>query len=148
MQAANRFNTKATPLASETPRRQLGNNEIIRSELDESLKGIDIPKESGKKGKIRGRKGQKSRLHRIVKWVLIALVVIGLAIGGYLVYKALNSGSQIFKGSLLDIAQNQPLKQDADGRSNILVLGTSEDDPGHEGAGLTDSIMVLSVDQA
>lgn len=147
MQAANRFNAKATPLASETPRRQLGDNEIIRSELNESLKGIDTPEEFGKKGKIRGHKGQKSRLRRIVKWLLVALVVLGLAIGGFLVYKAFNSGSQIFKGSLLDIVQNQPLKEDANGRSNILILGTSEDDPKHDAPWLTDSIMVLSVDQ-
>ncbi|HET7630548.1 MAG TPA: LCP family protein, partial [Candidatus Saccharimonadales bacterium] len=33
------------------------------------------------------------------------------------------------------------------GRSNILVFGTSIDDPGHSGALLTDSIMILSVDQ-
>lgn len=147
MHAANRFNAKQAPLASEVPRRQLGNNEIVRSELDESLRGIDIPEEAGKKGKIRGRKGQKSRLRRILKWVLIVLVVVGLAVGGYLIYKTLNAGNQIFKGSLLDIVQNQPLKEDANGRSNILILGTSEDDPGHEGASLTDSIMVLSVDQ-
>jgi anionic cell wall polymer biosynthesis LytR-Cps2A-Psr (LCP) family protein len=39
------------------------------------------------------------------------------------------------------------LKQDANGRSNILILGTSQDDPGHEAGYLTDSIMVMSVDQ-
>ena len=36
---------------------------------------------------------------------------------------------------------------DANGRSNIVVFGTSEDDPGHEGALLTDSIMLVSIDQ-
>lgn len=148
MHAANRFNPTVAPLASETPRRQLGGNEkIIRSDLDESLKGIDIPENNNKKGKIRKQKGQKSRLRRIIKWVLIVLVVAGLAIGGYLIYKTLNAGNQIFKGSLLDIVQNQPLKEDANGRSNILILGTSEDDPKHDAPWLTDSIMVLSVDQ-
>ena len=147
MQAANRFNPTAAPLASETPRRQLSKNEIMRSDLDESLQGIDIPEDTTKKGKIRKQKGQKSRLRRIIKWVLIAIIVAALAVGGYLIYKALNSGSQIFKGSLLDIVQNQPLKEDANGRSNILILGTSEDDPKHDAPWLTDSIMVLSVDQ-
>ncbi len=144
-QAANRFNTPA-PLASQVPHRQISSS-IPKSELDESLKGIDLPEE-GKKGKDRKiQKGSKRKVWRIVKWAVIALLVIGLAIGGYLVYKALNSGSQIFKGSLLDIVQNQPLKQDANGRSNILILGTSEDDPKHDAPWLTDSIMVLSIDQ-
>lgn len=150
-EAVNRFRTPV-PL-NETPRRQLGSDHagrgLVRSELDESLKGIDTGEDAGKGKKSKRRKTgvSKSRWRRTVKWVLIALVVIGLAIGGYVLYKTLNAGNQIFKGSLLDIVQNQPLKQDTNGRSNILILGTSEDDPGHQGAGLTDSIMVLSVDQ-
>lgn len=142
---ANRFQAP-TPLASAVPHRQISSS-IPKSELDESLKGIDLPEE-GKKGKGRkAQKGPKRKIWRIVKWVLIVLLVGGLAIGGYLAYKAFNSGSQIFKGSLLDIVQNQPLKQDANGRSNILILGTSEDDPKHDAPWLTDSIMVLSIDQ-
>jgi anionic cell wall polymer biosynthesis LytR-Cps2A-Psr (LCP) family protein len=39
------------------------------------------------------------------------------------------------------------LKEDANGRSNFLLVGTSEDDKGHEAGYLTDSIMILSVDQ-
>ena len=46
--------------------------------------------------------------------------------------------------------QNQPLAKDANGRSNFVIFGTAEDDEGgeHGGANLTDSILVLSVDQA
>ena len=47
----------------------------------------------------------------------------------------------------IDLFQNQPLKMDAHGRSNMLILGTTDDDPDHPGATLTDSMMVLSVDQ-
>lgn len=144
--AASRFEAP-TPLVSQTPRRQLGNKEIVRSELDESLRGIDAPEDGGKKSKRRKQQGQKSRLRRIIKWVLILLLLIALAIGGYMIYKTFTAGGQIFKGSLLDIVQNQPLKEDANGRSNILIVGTSQDDPGHEAGWLTDSIMVLSVDQ-
>jgi LCP family protein required for cell wall assembly len=41
----------------------------------------------------------------------------------------------------------QALKEDKYGRTNILVFGTSEDDAGHSGAALTDSMMVISLDQ-
>jgi LCP family protein required for cell wall assembly len=124
---------------------------IARSDLDESLRGIDSidqPIGSGdKKGRGRKNKKPQSRRRKIIKRVLLALLIIVLAFGGYLAYKALHAGGNIFKGDLLGLIQNKPLKQDANGRSNILVLGTSEDDPGHQGANLTDSIMILSVDQ-
>ncbi len=47
--------------------------------------------------------------------------------------------------SLLGVFHPVPLKNQ-DGRVNILVAANSADDPGHNGANLTDSIMVLSVD--
>lgn len=47
--------------------------------------------------------------------------------------------------SLLSVFHPVPLKNQG-GRVNILVAANSADDPGHNGANLTDSIMVLSVD--
>ena len=122
----------------------------IRSEIDESLRSIDTGDEivGGKKGRRkRDKKAPKSKARRIIKWGSIALIIILVAIGAWLAYKALRASNNIFKGNIFDIIQNQPLKEDANGRSNILVFGTSEDDPEHGGADLTDSIMVISVDQ-
>ena len=121
---------------------------IARTDISESLQGIDSIDEPLKKGKRgRGKGAPRSKLRRIIKWIIILLIVTVVAIGGWIAYKALHAGSNIFKGSIFDIIQSQPLKQDANGRSNILILGTSEDDPGHEAGNLTDSIMILSVDQ-
>ncbi len=149
-EAANRFNNPV-PLSRDRPLRQASDGShqstITRSDLDESLKDIDTGDLDKKGKKRRGDKKPKSKLRRIIKWFLIVLVVAVLAIGGYFVYKALNAGGQIFKGSLLDIVQNKPLKQDENGRSNILILGTSQDDPGHDASYLTDSIMIMSIDQ-
>jgi len=122
---------------------------IARSDLDESLKGIDDdqPSKGGKRRKTDKKGAPKSKLRRIIKWVVILLILVVLGIGGWLAYKALHASGNVFKGNILSIFQNQPLKQDANGRSNILILGTSQDDPGHQGANLTDSIMILSIDQ-
>jgi LCP family protein required for cell wall assembly len=121
---------------------------IARTDISESLKGIDSIDDPKKDKKRRNKKGApKSKLRRIIKWVVILLVVAALAAGGWIAYRALHASNNIFKGSILDIIQNQPLKQDSNGRSNVLVLGTSEDDPGHGGAFLTDSMMVMSIDQ-
>lgn len=142
---------QADPTPKEMPaviqRSQLG---IAKSDIDESLRGIDAPEEESKRGHRRRRskdKGAVSKKRRIIKWVLIFIAVAILAVGGWLAYKTLIAGGNVFKGSLLGLIQNKPLKQDENGRSNILVLGTSEDDPGHQGANLTDSIMILSIDQ-
>lgn len=121
---------------------------VPRDDISESLKDISLVDEPGKGKKRRKKGGPKSKKRRIIIGVIIALVVIALAIGGWIFYKGLNATGNIFKGNIFDIVQNQPLKQDANGRSNILVYGTSEDDPGHGGADLTDSIMVISIDQA
>jgi LCP family protein required for cell wall assembly len=105
--------------------------------------------------KMKDKKAKKQRLHKkwsrkkIVLTVVGGLVAILLAFGGYFVYKFLSTGGKIFKGNVVAafFEQAKPLKQDANGRSNILLFGTSEDDPGHPGGDLTDSIMVVSVDQ-
>jgi len=129
---------------------------IGRSDIDDSLREIDDPDAQGgsrrqrraeKKRNKKESKKPKSKARRIIKWTLIGLLIIVLAIGGYLAFKAINASDSVFKGSVLDLVKTDPLKVDANGRSNFLILGTSEDDPGHQGANLTDSIMVLSVNQ-
>lgn len=130
-------------------------------DVADSLRGLDdtsinggIPPQNNRKRarkdrKSDGKKSGASRKKKIILWVSTLLAVVLLAIGGYVVYKAISAGGNIFKGNFLDIIQNQPLKEDKNGRSNFLIFGTAEDDEGgeHGGANLTDSIMVLSVNQ-
>lgn len=127
---------------NETKRPQVG---ISRSEIDESLRGIDstTPKNHRK----RKSPEQKARRRKVIKWICIFLLLVILAVGGYVAVTAMTASNNIFKGNVFDLIQNQPLKADDNGRSNILIVGTSEDDPGHQGAHLTDSIMVVSIDQ-
>jgi LCP family protein required for cell wall assembly len=130
---------------------------IGRNDIDELLRGIDdteTPKSKKDKRSRRDRKNSrvrrpKSKARRIIKWTLIGLLVIGLLAGGYLVVKTFLASNSIFQGSIFDIVKNEPLKEDENGRSNFVIFGTAEDDEGgtHAGATLTDSIMVLSLDQ-
>ena len=129
---------------------------IGRSDIDESLREIDDPELDN--GSRRSRRAQKKRdkkanrkpknkILRIVKWVLIGLLIVALIIGGYLAFKAINASDSVFKGNIFDLVKHDPLKEDVNGRSNFLILGTSEDDPGHDGSNLTDTIMVVSINQ-
>lgn len=128
---------------------------LNRSDIDESLREIDNNTPDAKKLSRRERKrlkrenrskGQRLR-RRIFKISLTLLVIILIAGGGWFVYRTLSASDHVLNGSIIDLIQREPLKVDANGRSNFLIVGTSEDDPGHEGADLTDSIMILSVDQ-
>jgi LCP family protein required for cell wall assembly len=149
-----KFNTRGIDTTQHLKKGQ-SNQVVARSDIDESLRDIDSVKEPVKKLSRRQRrrikkmakKTQGRKVRRIVKWLAILLIVTILAVGGYMGYKFLIAGGNIFQGGILDIMQSKPLKQDNNGRSNFLILGTSEDDPGHDGASLTDSMMVVSVDQ-
>ncbi len=114
---------------------------LKRSDIDQSLEALDNEPPVKKKRVRRFRKISKKK----VALVLLLLVVLA---AGYFVFKFVVAGGRVFSGNVFDLlGSGVQLKQDTNGRTNILVFGTSEDDPGHSGANLTDSIMVLSLDQ-
>lgn len=125
---------------------------ITRQEVDDSLKDIDDETDVKPKRQLFGRRRNKSpvsRRRKIIKRIILILVILAFLIGAFLGIKAFIAGTSIFKGNFFDVFQNKPLKTDANGRSNILVFGTSGSvtDNRHEGANLTDTLMVLSIDQ-
>jgi len=126
---------------------------IGRSDIDDSLREIDDPDiDQSRKGRRAQKKldksnRPKSKVKRILKFIGIFLLVALLVGGGYLAFKAINASDSVFKGNVFDLVKHDPLKEDENGRSNFLIVGTSEDDPGHDAAWLTDSIMVVSINQ-
>lgn len=92
------------------------------------------------------------RRHPVRRWVILGTIMVILAGGGYFAWKILSNSSQIFKGNVFSaltsaVSPDVPLKMDSNGNTNILLLGTSESDPNHPGAQLTDSIMIVSFNQ-
>lgn len=88
---------------------------------------------------------------KIIKRIIIIIIVVLLGIAGYLGVKALLASGKIFKGNPLAIFTNKTrLAEDKNGRTNILIFGTSGysmSENAWDGAMLTDSIMLVSVDQ-
>lgn len=117
--------------------------------VGEDIDRKDLPSAESEVGKKQRKPRGKIPVKRIIKWSAISLAVIGLAIGGYFIYKLISAGGQIFKGNLVNavFAPAKELAKDENGRSNVLIFGTSEDDPGHDGADLTDSMMIISANQ-
>ena len=130
---------------------------IGRTDIDDSLRELDEPeaqqhpRKMSRREKRRWKKEHRTRAQKIRRRIIISVVLVIvaalLAVGGFLAWKALNATGHVLKGSFVDLIQNQPLKQDENGRSNFLIVGTSEDDPGHQGGDLTDSIMIMSINQ-
>ena len=155
--------TSAYTIGQPRPGRVLGRTDIEgrkevvgRSDIDDSLREIDdtdhFPKKKlsrkERRSLKRAHRSKSQRVRRRVIRIFILLIILGLlGVGGFVAYKTLIAGGNVLQGNIFDIIQNEPLKEDSNGRSNFLIVGTSEDDPGHEAGYLTDSIMILSIDQ-
>ena len=119
-----------------------------RKKVDAILK---LEKELVKDRKKLKRKNKKEKTH-IPLWTKIVIVVLSLiivamisvAIFGYML---LSHTANVFKGNPMDILIGTELARDENNLTNILIFGTSEDEEGHDGGLLTDSILVASVDQ-
>lgn len=85
----------------------------------------------------------------ILSSVLIMLVMF-ISVGSWVGWKAVRNVDKVFHGNLVTDAHalfsSTKLKGESNGRVNILLAGDSADDPGHNGANLTDSIMLISLD--
>lgn len=90
--------------------------------------------------------GQKPKWKRVLKKVLIVLAILLALTGLWLGWKLVANWIKVFgwKG-ITDVFNSTTLKGEDEGRVNILLAGNSADDPGHGGADLTDSIMVVSL---
>ncbi len=90
-----------------------------------------------------------------VIWTIAILLILVLSALGYIGAKAFIVSGKVFNGGniLSLIAPGTPLKTDSQGRTNILLFGTSQDDSAHQNASgggglwLTDSIELASIDQ-
>ena len=130
------------------------------------LKASDNPEETleqskGKKHKEKKAKKPVSKKRKIITSIILAIVllliagIIWLVVWGNDIIAKITGG----QGSIFDLITfveptYEPLKTDKNGRTNILAFGTSgynmEGDEGegtHDGAQLTDSIMVISLNQ-
>ena len=113
-----------------------------------------------KKQKIKKEKKKMTKKRKIITWVIsiILLILIGGGIafilwGNDIIAKITGGQGNVFDLMFQD-EHYEPLKTDENGRTNILAFGTSgydmdgEENGGtHDGAQLTDSIMIISLDQ-
>ncbi len=136
----------------------------ITGNLKASTSPIKVEKESPIKKSRSEKKLNKKRPSKARRIITIIALVIVLGLGGVIIWGVTWGNDIIAKitggqGNVLDLIKfieptYDPLKTDANGRTNILAFGTSgynmagdEGDGVHDGAQLTDSIMMISLNQ-
>ena len=161
--------TKEIKEIKETPKKPINDFlEPVRAfDFDEQSGELTVAKEPIKKIKEekepkkakKPKKGKKmSKKRRIIISIVAAILVIALGIGVCLLIWGNDILARITggKGNLFDFFSEtyEPLKTDSNNRTNILAFGTSgydmqgeEGNGVHDGAQLTDSIMLISLDQ-
>lgn len=147
---------------SEVEDKEISDMKKSKKELKKNKKAAKLELKKLEKAK-KHEKKKKSKVRKFFKWFFIILILLVLGAGVYLYFwgdgiiKKITGG----KGDLwsaigaLTSEKYEPLKTDDKGRTNILVFGTSgfnmegEGFSGyeHDGSQLTDSIMVVSLDQ-
>ncbi|HUC96643.1 MAG TPA: LCP family protein [Candidatus Saccharimonadales bacterium] len=130
------------------------------NDIKQSLQSIDNepnvqrkPRRHTKRRVVKPHRAKTKR--RWIKRAIITILIIGFGIVGFLAVKAFLISSGIFNGGNLFslLAPGTPLQTDSQGRTNIVVFGTSQDDSAHQNASgggglwLTDSIELISINQ-
>lgn len=146
------------PIKKAKPNKDMKKEAKSEKKLEKKLAKQE--KRNAKNSKKLGKK--KSKVKTVIVTIILSLVALVLAAGCWLCIWGNDIIAKITggKGNIIDALVTifdenyEPLKKDANGRTNIVVFGTSgydmdgnEGNGTHDGAQLTDSIMVVSIDQ-
>lgn len=110
------------------------------SKIEDEAEPVDPKKEL-----IKTKKKKRRKIRRIIISSILVIVLVVLGYFGWITYQSMKN---IFAGqsapNLLGFFQDKALKGESSGRINVLLLGIG--DPGHDGALLSDTIIVISYD--
>jgi LCP family protein required for cell wall assembly len=115
-----------------------------------SLLNLTIPGYVGNAAtKLKEPPKQPRNIKKILKRAVLVLLVLVIGTGLFFGAKDIGELDKVFHGNILSdieaFLHPVKLRGESSGRVNILLAGDSSDDPGHAGAQLTDSILLLSI---
>ena len=126
-------------------------------DFDEQSGQLVAANEPVKKAKkMKKEKKPKSKKRKVITTVIIIILILLIIGVGVIIWLNNKLSNMTNDGNIFDFFSEtyDPLKTDENGRTNILAFGTSgydmegtEGDYVHDGAQLTDSIMVISLNQ-
>ncbi|MBP5675055.1 LCP family protein [Candidatus Saccharibacteria bacterium] len=135
-----------------------GDFDMTEEELEEELSrkkknAKKVSERAEKRAQKRRKKAEKKQKRKTplgVKILIVFLFLIlgAIGFGAYYFFTIYSAANGVLEGNPMDAFLNKkPMQKDEHGRTNILIFGTAEDDEEHGGAMLTDSILIISVDQ-
>lgn len=133
------------------PRRFDINQTLVHTayQPDKPAHGISVSSDPRAGSLVTGKQKKKFWQPTRKKAILAVVAVLFLPLLFIAAWDARNisraSEKMFGSGNLVTLLNAQQVKKSNDERTNILLIGYSADDPGHDGATLTDSIMVLSL---
>lgn len=91
---------------------------------------------------------KRTNWKKVLKRTAAIAALFLLLAGGWMGWKLFSNSGKVFGGdnNILGFLNATKLKGEDKGRVNFLLAGVSTDDPGHAGANLTDSVMLVSID--
>lgn len=135
------------PSREAMPSRSLDSSEVQEANLLDEPIQLDQIEERQRKTKFWSR---HLKLKKFIKRTAFACMIIVLAGGFYFGYKLYHTQKKVLAGGgkavtvCSDNVDTSLLNKEGDSRINILLLGIGG--PGHDGANLTDTIMLASID--
>jgi LCP family protein required for cell wall assembly len=112
--------------------REIVDNKI----LDEDI-SVSVPEKTKKK---------KFTWKKVLVLLLLLPIIFVLIIAVWDARNFSHASQKMFgSSSVFDLVNSGSLNTDSNGRVNVLIVGYSVDDPGHSGASLTDSLLLLSM---
>lgn len=93
------------------------------------------------------KKAKRKKVRRVIVWSIVSIFLVAGIFFGFKAYKSLSNIFANGSGDILSLfngSTTKPLKGESRGRTNVLLLGTGDD--GHSGEGLTDTVIILSMD--
>lgn len=122
----------------------------VRPQHSDSRRRRGKTKTAGRPGFFKRWLRKKWTVKRVIIWVIILAIVGG---GAIFPIKFFNDLGKSFKGNAFAaiaslVAPDKKLKTDQYGNTNVLMLGTMENDPNHPGALRTNSMMIASINKA
>lgn len=138
---------------------ELGVDDTEEENQSEDKKSKKQERKAAKKAKKQAKKAKRKHpklwlFGKILLILIVIAIVVFLIWGDWIISRLTAGNSGIFDAFVSLVSPGEPFKTDEYGRTNVLVFGTegydmegTSGDGKHDGAALTDSIMIVSFDQ-
>lgn len=134
--------------------KDIDSTDFVESRDSEDYEDDRAARKAAKKAAKKAQKSEKKKKKHIVRKIVLVLVVLLISAGVWAYFYLNDFVAKVTDGGnlmgFIFSDPDTPLQKDANGRVNILLFGTEgwyADDQRYDGASLTDSMIVITIDQ-